>query len=378
LARAIFQLLLTLTFGKGSSLIGHAASQLMWSDTLAFHGAVHLQSEIPKRRTSAQYLARPHANALDLIKSLGALQAQEYVPALWAVGLRARSATEASIEALVTSGKIVRTHPMRGTHHFVHADDARWLIALMGPLMIQRNQRRNRELDLDEKTLTKAMNVLAKALAGGHHLARAAVADVLRRAKISSEGQRLAHIIYRAELEGLVCSGTRKGKQVTIALLSERAPDAKPKAREASLEELATRYFTTRGPATRADFTWWCQLPASDIRAAMESAKLDTDGAYFTKGERAGTAPRALLLPPYDEYTVAYRDRSAAGSPPAKSATFGESTLLGPNIVVNGRVVGSWRRDRKRIATKLWSKLAPKDRVSVEKAIARYVDFVSG
>lgn len=137
---------------------------------------MHPQSEIPKRRANAQYLARPHANALDLVKALGAIQAQEYVPALWAVGLRVGSETEASVEKLVASGKIVRTHPMRGTHHFVHADDVRWLIALMGPLMIQRNQRRNRELDLDEKTLTKALRVIAKALAGGNHLARAAVA----------------------------------------------------------------------------------------------------------------------------------------------------------------------------------------------------------
>jgi hypothetical protein len=333
---------------------------------------------VAAQRLANQHLAKPILDAESLVTAMGAIQAQEYWGGLWAVGLRTSGTTEASIEASLARGSILRTHPMRGTHHFVARADIRWLIDLMGPLMIRRNERRNRELDLDEKTLRKALTAIERATAGGNHLTREETADVLARVKIAPDGQRLAHIIYRAELEGLVCSGTRKGKQVTIALLSERAPDAKPKAREASLEELATRYFTTRGPATRADFTWWCQLPASDIRAAMESAKLDTDGAYFTKGERAGTAPRALLLPPYDEYTVAYRDRSAAGSPPAKSATFGESTLLGPNIVVNGRVVGSWRRDRKRIATKLWSKLAPKDRVSVEKAIARYVDFVSG
>jgi hypothetical protein len=294
------------------------------------------------------------------------------------VGLRTRGQTATSIEGHFAAGAILRTHPMRGTHHFVAREDIRWLIDLMGPLMIARNQRRNRELELSEKTLTKALTAISRALEGGNQLTRAETAAVLARAKIASDGQRLAHIIYRAELEGLVCSGARKGKQMTIALLAERAPKAKPRSREDSLRELATRYFTTRGPATRADFTWWCQLPAADVRDAMTLAKLDTDGTYFTKGRaRSGTPPRALLLPPYDEYTVAYRDRSAAGTPPAKTATFGEATLLAPNVVVDGKVVGTWRRDRNRVATKLWAKLAPKDADAVEKAIARYAEFLS-
>ncbi|HTL34409.1 MAG TPA: winged helix DNA-binding domain-containing protein [Kofleriaceae bacterium] len=309
---------------------------------------------------------------------MGAIQAQEYAGALWAVGLRTRGETLATIEGALAAGTIVRTHPMRGTHHFVAREDVRWLIALMGPLMIKRNERRNRELKLDEKTLTKALTTLERALAGGNHLTRAETVAVLERAKIATDGQRIAHIIYRAELEGLVCSGVRKGKQITIALLDERTPKAKPRSREDALRELATRYFTTRGPATRADFTWWCQLPAADAREAMELAKLDGDGSYFTKGTaRRAKPPRAFLLPPYDEYTVAYRDRSAAGSPPAKAATFGESALLAPSVVVDGIVIGSWRREKNRIATKLWSKLPRKDTDAVEDAVRRYVAFVS-
>jgi hypothetical protein len=325
-----------------------------------------------------QHLAAPRLGAVELVRAMGAMQAQDYAGGLWAIGLRSRSTSQASIENELAEGTILRTHPMRGTHHFVAREDIRWLMDLMGPLMIQRNQRRNRELELDEKTLAKALTALQRALAGGNHMTRAETAAVLTRAKIAPDGQRLAHIIYRAELERLVCSGVRKGKQITIALLSERAPKAKPRSREASLRELATRYFTTRGPATRADFTWWCQLPAADVREAMDLAKLDHDGAYFTKGRTSNaTPPSALLLPAYDEYTVAYRDRSAAGTPPPKAISFGESTLLGPNIVVAGKVVGSWRRDRRHVATKFWSELSPRDARSVERAVLRYVDFVS-
>jgi hypothetical protein len=325
-------------------------------------------------RLTAQHLANPRLNAVDLVTRLGAIQAQEYSGALWAVGLRTRGETLASIERALADGEILRTHPMRGTHHFVARSDIRWLIELMGPLMIRRNERRNRELDLDEKTLAKAMRVLAKALEGGNHLTRAGVTDVLQRAKISPEGQRLAHIIYRAELEGLVCSGKRAGKQITIALLSERAPNAKSRSREDSLRELATRYFTTRGPATAKDFTWWCQLPAADVREAMALAKLETDGNYFWRdAQKPAPIPRALLIPPYDEYTVAYVDRSAAGTPPPDKKGFGESTLLGPGIVVDGEIVGSWKKGRKgEVIPALWRKVAKKP---IDEAIARYEAF---
>ena len=317
------------------------------------------------------------------------MQAQEYEHAKWAVGLRAPGTSGSDIEAALATGALLRSHPMRGTHHFVARDDLRWLMALMGPLMIERNARRNRELALDEKTLTRAMTALQRALEDGNHLTRAEVANVLSRATIATDGQRLAHIIYRAELESLVCSGPRNGKQITIALFDERVPKAAPRSRpvsrpisrDDSLRELAMRYFTTRGPATRDDFRWWCQLPAADVQAAIELAAPDTDGAYYTLGAAPSTTKPhgALLLPPYDEYTVAYRDRSAAGTPPANARTFGETTLLGPTVVVDGTIVGSWRRTitRRAITVEItpWKKLPATAHAKIRKAVARYQAF---
>ncbi|HSD91013.1 MAG TPA: winged helix DNA-binding domain-containing protein [Kofleriaceae bacterium] len=312
-----------------------------------------------------------------------AMQAQDYAGGLWAVGLRTRGETEATIEAALAAGDVLRTHPMRGTHHLVARADIRWLIALMGPLMIARNLRRNRELGLDEKQLARALSALEKALRGGHHLTRAETAAVLKRAKIAPDGQRLAHIVYRAELEGLVCSGARKGKQVTIALVDERAPKASARSREDSLADLATRYFTTRGPAKAADFAWWCQLKAEDVRAAMALARIESDGLLFWKGTPSsarGAGPRALLLPPFDEYTVAYRDRSAAGTPPAHAKSFGASTLLGPNVVLDGAVIGSWKRaiSKKGVSIELdlWTRVAARDKAALAEACDRYAAFL--
>lgn len=343
---------------------------------------------IPAQRLQNQHLARPRVGPAGVVEALGAMQAQEYTGGLWAVGLRSTGSTGASIERALSDGEILRTHPMRGTHHFVAREDIRWLIGLFGPLMIGRNARRNRELGLDEKQLAKALDAIARACEGGNHLDRAGVAAVLTRAKVSPAGQRLAHIIYRAELEGLVCSGRRKGKQITIALFDERVPKQKARTREESLADLARRYFTTRGPASEKDFAWWCQLPAADVREAIALAggalvAESSGGTRLLRGARAAKpakGPRAYLLPPYDEYTVAYADRSHAGIAPPSARTFNERALLGPNLVLDGQVIGSWRRTTtaKKITIELspWKKVAAKDRSALEEAATRYAAFL--
>jgi hypothetical protein len=325
-----------------------------------------------RQRLANQRLAAPADDAVELVRSMLAMQAQEYWGGVWAVCLRTRGATAASIEAALVRGDLLRSHPMRGTHHFVARDDLRWLMELMGPLMIQRHARRFRELELDEKTLSKAMRVLHKALEGGRQLTRAEAGEVLTRARIAVDGfQRLPHIIYRAELELLVCSGARKGKQVTIALFDDRVPASKPRPREEALADLARRYFATRAPATLADFAWWCQLPMADVRAAVELAGVDVNGP----GPKAnGSAPRALALPPYDEYTVAYTDRSAVGAAP-KHVTGWATSLLGPLLLLDGEVAGEWWREGKGVKLEPWRKLSKADTAALEKAAQRYVAF---
>jgi len=300
------------------------------------------------------------------------MQAQEYEQAKWAVGLRTPATTEAVIETLIADGALLRSHPMRGTHHFVAREDLRWLMALMGPLMITRSARRNRELALDEKTLTKCMTVIGRAVEGGRHLTRAEIVTALNRAKISTDGQRIAHILYRAELESIVCSGKRSGKQITFALFDERVPASKPRPRDEAIADLAQRYINTRSPATLKDFTWWCQLPAADARAGFEAARVPAP--------RRGVAPRALLLPPYDEYTVAYADRSTIGKPPSMAKAFGETTMLGPVFTIDGIVSGSWRREIRSggvdITLSPWRRLTARDRTDLGKATKRYASFL--
>lgn len=343
-------------------------------------------NDICRQRLRAQHLARPVAGARELLASMLVMQAQEYVDALWAVGQRVRGGTEAGVERALVAGEILRTHPMRGTHHFVAREDIRWLMALMGPIYIRRSARRERQLDLDERTLTRAVALLDRELAGGNHLARAEVAALLEKSGISTGGQRLPYIIYRAELESVVCSGARKGKHVTVARFDERVSPGRPRPREEALADLARRYFTTRGPATRKDLLWWCQLPAGDADTAMEriAGELEEVVVGGRRLLRAGAAgreepPTALLLPPYDEYTVAYVDRSAVGEVPAHVKGSPPSSRLGFNLVLDGQVVGSWTRrvagGAAEIALAPFRRLAAADRALLVEEARRYARF---
>jgi hypothetical protein len=342
---------------------------------------------IRAQRLHNQQLAKPRLSPAEVVAAFGAMQAQEYAHAKWALGLRSPGATEAAIERAIADGDILRTHPMRMTIHFVARADIRWLLALLGPRMIERAAPRWRELGLDAKTFAKCNALLARTLEGGKQLSRPDLVPIFKQAGISPEGQRMPHLLGRAEIDGVICSGARKGKQITFALLDDRVPKTKPLTREASLAELAKRYFATRGPATVRDFMWWSGLAAADAKAAIALADdhviaESIAGVMYWRGTSPAPSrmpAQAYLLPMYDEYAVAYRDRSAIGSAPAKPKTFGEATLLAPTIVVAGQVVGTWARTiGKRVAITLspWRKLTAQDKALVERAADRFAAFV--
>ncbi len=317
--------------------------------------------EIARQRLCNQHLTLADFETPgEVVAWFGAVQAQDYLGALWAVGLRMRQATEAVVERAIADGIIVRTHPMRGTWHFVAAADIRWLLRLMAPRSVANNAMWYRRLELDEATFAKSSAVFAETLQGGKQLTRQELAAALARAGISTADLRLTFLLNRAEVEGLICSGARRGKQFTFALLDEMAPGAKTLERDEALAELARRYFTSHGPATAQDFAWWSGLAAADARAGLALAQSHLiqeviDGQTYWLAPSTSTAPAAAstayLLPPYDEYTVAYTDRSAVLDPAYAEQT--GNGIFSPIIVVNGQIVGIWKRALTRDAVSL-------------------------
>jgi hypothetical protein len=159
-----------------------------------------------------------------------------------------------------------------------------------------------------------------------------------------------------AELDALIVSGPRRGKQATYQLVDERIPPAPPLAAADALRELAVRYFRSHGPALVHDMAWWSGLTVSSVREGieLEGGALEcrrVDGKDYWAGAGAfdaepGLIPESqvLLLPNYDEALGSYRDYSPVmddALPRARRV----NDVLGAHIVVrDGFVVGGWRR----------------------------------
>ena len=335
------------------------------------------------QRLTGAGLARPD----DVVAWFGAVQAQEFEPALWALGLRLkRAANAAAIEGAFNEGRLLRTHVMRPTWHFVAPADIRWMQALTAAHVHRAMAPYNRQLELDPRTLSRAIGVMTRALRDGHHLTRKEIGARLQRSGIEVRGPRLAHVMMHAELECVVCSGPRVGKQFTYALLDDRVPAARAVPREEAAAMLARRFLQSHGPATVRDFMWWSGLPSAEARRSVESLgarRHHLDGLdYWTVGQLAQSAPRAHhahLLPIYDEYVVAYRDRVAVPHAASVVTRPRAYVIFQHALVMNGQIAGTWRLSGRgpaaRVVPTPLRRLSVAERRSVADATDRYTAF---
>src|SRR5262245_5702581 len=348
------------------------------------------RSDIARLRLHNQRIAYATLEKpVDVVVWLGAVQAQDYLGAMWAVGLRMRNAVEAEIERALADRTIIRTWPMRGTLHFVAAADIRWMLELLTPRIVANNaQWLLRDFDLDESAFARSKDLFARALQGGKRLTRNAMYDVLDTGGVSAS-QRGRHILTRLAQDGFICFGAREGKQQTFTLLEEWAPKARRMARDESLAEIAKRYFTGHGPATLQDFAWWSGLTTADATAGLEMAKRSlaqeniNGQTYWLASSITATnvsSPTAYLLPAYDEYTVAYKDRSAALDPNFGKQANSGNNIIYPTIVVDGQVVGTWKRALKKDALVItpspFAKLKSAETCAIAEAANRYGKFL--
>jgi Winged helix DNA-binding domain len=290
----------------------------------------------------------------EVVAWLGAVQSQDYPGAKWAIGQRATGLTDASVERAFNDGAILRTHILRPTWHFVAPADLRWMMALSGPRVNARCATYFRNLELDAGLLSRSRKVFERVLEGGTHLTRQELKQALAHAKIAVTTMRLSFVVMRAELDAVLCSGPLRGKQLTYALFDERVPARNAFTREEAIAELTARFFTSHGPATIKDFVWWSGLTVQDAKAGLAAVKpaLATEVAgdrtyWFAPSRAAAPAafPTGFLLPNYDEYLVAYKDRDAVVSTIA-TQRIGEGKFdpYAHPLVLDGKLAGTWRR----------------------------------
>lgn len=324
-----------------------------------------------------------------IVAWLGALQAQDYAGAKWAIGLRGDRLTDAVVEKSFSEGRILRTHILRPTWHFVAPADLRWMLALSAPRVHAFNAYSYRKLGLNDTLFARSRRAIEKALGGGAQLTRSELAGVLLKSRIAAESQRLAYLMMHAELEGVICSGARRGKQFTYALLDERVPPAPTLGRDEALAQLTERYFTSHGPATLRDFVWWSGLLVRDAKTglAMASGLRQVeirDRSFWLARDRhpaSHPASSAHFLPNYDEYLIAYKDRGeVVAASRAVTALASSAREFPHHIVIDGKLAGSWRRvldgPRVRLEAASYTRLSKPRRLALRSAARRYSDFL--
>lgn len=324
-----------------------------------------------------------------IVQHFGAMQAQDYAGAKWAIAQRSAGLTTADVEASFSKGDILRLHVLRPTWHFVARDDIRWMSKLTAPGIKKASAYYLRRAGIDEALQKKVNDIIAAALQGGKQLTKIELKSKLQQAGINTvDPLRVTFFILGAEVDGVICSGKVRGKQQTYALTMERAPAAEMLPRDEALAKLAFTYFNSHGPATLKDFVWWSGLSATDAKLGLELAKTRlvretaNEQTYWLSATLAAPSdyPHVRLLPNYDEYIVAYADRTATLKKSLiKKVDSRDNILFNHTVVVDGVVRGIWkqtvRKSQTTLDVQLFNTFSAAEKAGLESAVAAYATF---
>jgi hypothetical protein len=327
----------------------------------------------------------------ETVKWLCAAQAQDYYGALWTIGLRTKNSTEKDIEKAIADKTILRTWPMRGTLHFVASENAKWMLKLLTPRIISKAAGRHKQLEINDKVLSKSYKIFEKAFQKNKLLTRGELMKLLEGAGISTSNQRGYHILWTAAQESLICFGPINGKQQTFTLLDEWISVHKNLSRNESLAELAKRYFESRGPATLHDFVWWSGLTVADARKSIEMIKenlveeIINEQTYWISSNAQSInnfKPSIYLLPGFDEYLLGYKDRSAVlDIEHSKKIVPWSNGMFLSTVIKEGQIIGTWKRTLKKhsvdIKINLFNSINKKEKLLLKNAVEDYGKFLN-
>jgi hypothetical protein len=340
-----------------------------------------------RQRLDGAPLDRPE----DVVAWLGAVQGQEYPVARWSLGLRADELTEADVDRALADGRIIRTHVLRDTWHLVAAADLRWLMQVTGPRVQQRNGTMYRRLGLDPGVLRRTSEAVASTLRGGVHATREELAAAIAGAGVDdAKGMRLAYMLMHAELELVACSGALRGRKHTYALVDERVASAPAISDDEAPALLARRYLRGHAPATARDLAVWASITLTAARRAFamlgeESETFEDRGRTYVRLREDPPAPRprparAHLLQGYDDYSIAYSESRDVLDVAGLAATVpGGASMLTHTLLIDGQVLGHWRRHvsarAMRVELQLARPLDAAEHAAVDEAVTRYGRF---
>jgi hypothetical protein len=324
-------------------------------------------AELRRWRLHSQGLLGPGCpptgeGAAEVVRRSGAVQSQDHQPALWSLARRCcgpagAPPSEAELSAAFDAGAFLRLHVMRPTWHFVAPERHRGLVDLTGPRLAASLAARWRNLGLPAELRSEATDLLTWAIADRGPLTRPEARDVLEASGIGVEGQRLPHLLMHGELTGVLTSGPARGRDHTWALVADRTPPSAepPPSRAEIVRDLVLTFVRSHAPATERDLAWWSGLSLTDVRRGLDAARPELDAfeaggrRYWHAGEPPdavgdGGGPAVHLVQSYDEYLVAHTESRGIADPHGFAQHMPRGGLLGPAVLLDGVVVGVWRR----------------------------------
>jgi hypothetical protein len=327
---------------------------------------LRMSTNVGLLRLIAQRVAGPgFGDAAETVRWMTSMQAQDYAGAVLSVALRTASRDRGAVYEALDSGAIVRSWTMRGTLHFVAAEDLSWIVELTAERLIARGMKIRTDLGIDNSTIERAREVAVENLGGNRRLTRqellagweeAGLADVKRRAYL---------LIWHLAQTGTICLGptsrlgpTSSAGDQYFVLTNEWIAEPRRLERDEALGEWALRYFRSHGPATIKDFASWTKLTAADVKIGEATAKqslhrIEIDGLqYYLDPQTVDlldthlrAARGVFLLPGFDEYLLGYQDRGAVLAPEfAPRIVPGSNGVFLPTVIADGMVVGTWKR----------------------------------
>jgi hypothetical protein len=321
---------------------------------------------------------------------MGAVQGQDLEMCKWAVAMRTTEPSLANVREAIDSARIVRLHIMRPTWHLVAAEDVRWMLSTNSKrLRATYMSYWGKRFEIGESDIARFHDVGARVLCGTDGLTMQEVTASLNDAGEGWNIDQVKMMLTVGEVEGFICNGRQRGRRNTYSLLDERVPAVAEIPREEALTRLATAYFRSHSPASKEDFEWWSGLSVTEVRAAMEAIKGELiadryDGqklfVHTSLAEGGKVDEEVHLLPPYDEYLIAYRDRSHVLDPTHTAKAHNGFGIFHPVILHRGRIVGNWKKRTTKGGTKIettfFDKTPEPPKRQVREAIERYLTFL--
>jgi uncharacterized protein YcaQ len=323
-------------------------------------------------RLAAQRLAgAPATDVLEATRHLLAIQAQDPRGARLALRARIGGGRASAVDhALTTERSLIVTWVNRGTLHLIATEDEPLLHALTTPQLRSSSDRRLRQEGVSEAAARRGIAAIVKALGDGGPMTRARLRLILDRARVPTDGQALAHVLFRATLDGVIVRGPMIGGEQAFALVRDWLGERPTVDRDHALAELARRYLTGHGPADDRDLAKWAQLPLRDARAGLNAiaSELDErpDGLVDVhRDEPAPRLPPPRLLGPFDPVLLGWRSRRLVLDGAAHVVT--TNGIIKPIALVGGHAAGTWTIPGGQVQLRLWNEQSRRTMIALRR-----------